>query len=69
VLTRPRRLDELTVRVESRTSLSAADAAAVGARVAERAKETTGASVTVDVVSPGSVERSAGKMRRIVDER
>ena len=69
VLTRPQRLDELTVRVESRTTLSYADAAAVGARIAERVKATTGASVTVDVVAPGSVERSAGKMRRIVDER
>jgi phenylacetate-CoA ligase len=69
VLTRPQRLDELTVRVESRTMLPAADATAIGARVAERAKDTTGASVTVDVVPPGSVERSAGKMRRIVDER
>jgi len=37
--------------------------------IAERAKATTGASVTVDVVVPGTVERSAGKMRRIVDER
>ena len=54
VLTRPQRLDELTVRVESRTTLSAADAAAVGARVADRVKDTTGASVAVDVVAPGS---------------
>jgi phenylacetate-CoA ligase len=69
VLSRPQRLDELTVRVESRTTLRASDAAAIGARVAERAKDTTGASVTVAVVAPGSVERSAGKMRRIVDER
>jgi phenylacetate-CoA ligase len=69
VLTRPGRLDELTIRVESRTSLSEPDAAAVAARLAERAKATTGATVAVDVLPPASVERSAGKMRRIVDER
>jgi phenylacetate-CoA ligase len=69
VLARPGRLDELTVRVESRTPLREEEAATVAARVAERAKATTGASVTVQVLAPGSVERSAGKMRRIVDDR
>jgi phenylacetate-CoA ligase len=69
VLTRPGRLDELTIRVESRTTLSHGDATAVAARVAERAKDVTGASVTFEVLAPGTVERSAGKMRRIVDER
>jgi phenylacetate-CoA ligase len=69
VLTRPGRLDELTIRVESRRSLSESDAATVAARVAGRAKATTGATVAVEVLPPGSVERSAGKMRRIVDER
>jgi phenylacetate-CoA ligase len=69
VLTRPNRLDELTIRVESRTSLSAEESAVVAGRVAERAKATTGASVTFEVLAPGAVERSAGKMKRIVDER
>jgi phenylacetate-CoA ligase len=69
VLTRPVHLDELTIRVESRTSITAADAAAVAARIAERAKATTGASVSFEVLPPGSVERSAGKMQRIVDQR
>src|SRR5437868_9132887 len=32
VLTRPSRLDELTIRVESRTSLSVSDAVAIGDR-------------------------------------
>ena len=68
VLTRPQRLDELTVRVEAGRR-SAAGTPPPSARVAERAKDTTGASVTVDVVAPAAVERSAGKMRRIVDER
>jgi phenylacetate-CoA ligase len=69
VLTRPGRLDELTIRVESRHDLSAPDAAAVAERVSERAKAVTGANVTFQILGPGSIERSVGKMRRIVDER
>jgi phenylacetate-CoA ligase len=69
VLTRPGRLDELTVRVESRTALDPESAAALADRVSRRAKAVTGASVAFEVLAPGSVERSAGKMRRIVDER
>jgi phenylacetate-CoA ligase len=69
VLTRPDRLDELTLRVESRTRLGDGDAASVAGRVAERVKATTGATVAVEVLAPGSVERSAGKMRRVVDLR
>jgi phenylacetate-CoA ligase len=69
VLTRPHRLDELTIRVESRTPLSPEDAASVAERVAKRAKATTGASVTFDVLPPWALERSVGKMRRILDER
>jgi phenylacetate-CoA ligase len=69
VLTRPGRLDELTIRVESRTALTPADAASIAHRIGERAKATTGASVAFEVLPPGSVERSAGKMQRIVDQR
>jgi phenylacetate-CoA ligase len=69
VLTRAGRLDELTIRVESRSSLPQYDAAALADRVAARAKDTTGATVAFEVVDPGGVERSAGKMRRIVDLR
>ena len=32
-------------------------------------KATIGVSVVVEVVEPESIERSVGKMRRIVDER
>jgi phenylacetate-CoA ligase len=69
VLTRPGRLDALTIRVESRTALTPADAASIAQRIGERTKATTGASVSFEVLPPGSVERSAGKMQRIVDQR
>jgi phenylacetate-CoA ligase len=69
VLTREGRLDDLTVRVERRPSVAAADADAAGAALAHRVKSTVGVTVRVDVVAPDSVERSMGKMKRIVDQR
>ncbi|MGE5830302.1 MAG: phenylacetate--CoA ligase PaaK [Micromonosporaceae bacterium] len=69
VLTRPERLDELEVRVESRTELTEADAARLATELSGRVKDSTGVTVVVTVVAPGSVERSVGKMRRIVDQR
>ncbi len=69
ILTRPARLDELEVRVESRSPLSDVDATALAASLAERAKQAIGVTVAVTVLAPDSVERSVGKMRRIVDER
>jgi phenylacetate-CoA ligase len=69
VLSRPGRLDELAVRVERRTDAGPDDALAAGHALETLVKNTIGVSVTVDVVEPDGVERSMGKMRRIVDER
>jgi len=69
VLTRPERLDELEVLVESRGGLSEQERIAVSADLAGRVKATIGVTVAVTVVPPNSVERSVGKMRRIVDNR
>ncbi len=69
VLSRSNRLDELTVRVERRPDATAVDAAAAGEQLRTLVKNTIGVSVGVDVLDPDGVERSMGKMRRIVDER
>ena len=69
VLTRPGRLDELTVRVERRSDAAPADATAAGERLAGLVKSIIGVTVAVEVVDPDGVERSVGKMRRIIDER
>ena len=37
--------------------------------VAARVKDRVGSTCRVDVVAPGSIERSVGKARRIVDQR
>ena len=70
VLTRPARLDELTVRVESREDLAGSEPARAAAdRLRERVKHTVGITVAVEVVPPGTLERSVGKLKRIVDRR
>jgi phenylacetate-CoA ligase len=69
VLTRPARLDELTVRVERRAGASTEEAAAAGRELQALVKSNIGVSIRVAVVEPDAVERSVGKMRRIVDER
>ena len=69
VLSRSSALDELTVRVERRADAPAADASAAGVALRGLIKSVIGVSVAVDVLEPDAVERSLGKMRRIVDER
>jgi phenylacetate-CoA ligase len=67
VLTRPGRMDELTVRVERRPG--AGDPAACAAALAGAVKATIGVTVAVEVVAPDTIERSVGKARRVVDRR
>ncbi len=69
VMTREGRMDQLTVHVERRTGTTALDAAEAGAQLSARVKNTIGVTVTTSVLEPDSVERSMGKMRRIVDHR
>jgi phenylacetate-CoA ligase len=69
VLTRVGTLDEMTVRVEHREGVPSDVAQATGERVRQLVKSTIGVSITVDVVAPDVIERSVGKMRRIVDQR
>ena len=69
VLTRSGTLDAMTVRVERREGVSTDVARATGERVRQLVKSTIGVSVDVNVVAPDVIERSVGKMRRIVDER
>ncbi|BAU81144.1 phenylacetate-CoA ligase [Streptomyces laurentii] len=68
-LTREDRLDALTVRVEARPEATP-DQRAEAARVITAAvKDGIGVSVRVEVVDPETLERSVGKIKRIVDLR
>jgi len=67
-VSRPKRLDELLVRVECR-SAPEAERGALGARTEMRIKTVLGVSAKVQIEAPGSIERSTGKAKRIVDKR
>jgi phenylacetate-CoA ligase len=70
VLSRPNRLDELTVRVEARPdAASAEDRARSEDALAGLIKETIGVAAAVDVLEPDLIERSAGKAQRVLDLR
>jgi phenylacetate-CoA ligase len=69
VISRPGALDELSVSVEALSVLSDDQAQASAASLAGRMKELIGVTASVKVSGPGSVERSLGKARRVVDER
>ena len=69
VLSRPHRLDELTVRVESRPGRTAQDRAALSVQLCALVKDNIGVTVACDVVEPGAVRRSEGKAQRVLDLR
>ncbi|NJP34442.1 phenylacetate--CoA ligase PaaK [Micromonospora thermarum] len=69
VLDRQGRMDTLTVRVERRADADRAAAERAGAALVGLVKNTIEVSVAVEVLDPDGVERSMGKMRRIVDQR
>jgi phenylacetate-CoA ligase len=68
-LTREGRMDQLAVHVERRPGCAESDAARAGEELTARVKNTIGVTVTASVLPPESIERSVGKMRRIVDHR
>jgi phenylacetate-CoA ligase len=61
--------DELTVHTEARAGISADQRAAAARALAAEVRESMGVRVRVSVSDPGTVERSTGKMRRVVDQR
>jgi phenylacetate-CoA ligase len=64
-------LDALTVRVEVKAGGATDGATAAGAQaaLAHAIKSYVGVSATVRIEAPGSIERSAGKARRVLDLR
>jgi phenylacetate-CoA ligase len=70
---RPHALDELDVLVEMRPELSgklsAEDIDGVAQRAQQLIKSYIGVSTTVRVLEPGTIERSQGKAKRVVDRR
>jgi phenylacetate-CoA ligase len=69
VIGRSGALDELSVMVESLGSLTTEECEQSKRTLAGRMKDLIGVTAFVKVVPPGSVERSIGKAKRVVDER
>jgi phenylacetate-CoA ligase len=66
---RRQRLDTLTVRVEARPDCGAERRTAAAGELAESVKSNVGVSVGVEVVDPDTLERSLGKLQRVIDQR
>jgi phenylacetate-CoA ligase len=66
---RPDRLDELEVVVETRALLPPDAAMALADRAVHLIKAHVGVTTTVRAVAPGTIERSQGKARRVIDKR
>ncbi|GGR89430.1 MULTISPECIES: phenylacetate--CoA ligase PaaK [Streptomyces] len=68
-LTREGRLDALTVRAEARPDAPPEVRQAAARSIVAAVKDGIGVSVRAEIVEPESLERSVGKIRRIVDLR
>ncbi|MGW3650698.1 phenylacetate--CoA ligase PaaK [Streptomyces sp. NPDC000878] len=68
-LTQESRLDLLTVRAEARPGATPEIRDAAARAIATAVKDGIGISAAVEIVAPESLERSVGKIRRVVDLR
>ncbi|MEM9708468.1 MAG: phenylacetate--CoA ligase PaaK [Pseudomonadota bacterium] len=69
-LSRSGRMDSMAVNVESAEGAASDDARAqIAAQLQKKIKDVVGVSCKVAVGTPGSVERSQGKARRVIDNR
>ncbi|CAH9417965.1 phenylacetate--CoA ligase PaaK [Streptomyces globisporus] len=68
-LTRDGRMDALTVLAEARADATTEEREKAARAIAAAVKDGVGVSVNVEVVDPETLERSVGKIRRIVDLR
>ena len=68
-VTRPDRLDELDVIVETREHLPPEATMVLADRGAHLIRAHVGSPVTVRAVAPGTIERSQGKAKRVIDKR
>jgi phenylacetate-CoA ligase len=68
-VSRPKNLDEVTVHVERTPMSGFADGEEAAGRLSHLIKSLIGISADVKVAAPGTIERSVGKAKRVVDRR
>ncbi len=69
VLTRDGRMDNMEIQVEALPDASYAARQSATAELIKSIKDTIGISATVSVVDLGTIERSVGKAKRVIDRR
>jgi len=69
LLTREGRRDELIVLAEASFGLDESGRSAAAASVVRAVNDTIGVTVSARVLDPGSLERSTGKLKRVIDKR
>jgi phenylacetate-CoA ligase len=68
-LTRVDRMDQMTVLVEARPDTPAGRYGQAASEITARVKGSIGITVAVQIVSPETLERSTGKLQRVIDRR
>jgi len=70
VVSRSGRLDELEVRIESRTTLDKTEQQQLANDLRQQIKDWVGVTAATTIVPPGAIERVVvGKARRVIDNR
>ena len=69
VLTRDGRMDNMEIQVEALPDASHPARQAATAELTKSVKDTIGISAAVTVLDPGTIERSVGKAKRVIDRR
>ena len=68
-ITRPQRMDQMTIHIERRPEATVEQAQEGGRQLLREIKTQIGSSAAIDIAEPGALERSSGKLRRIYDHR
>ena len=68
-ITRPNRMDQMTINIERREEVTVEAAEAGGQKLVHAIKTKIGSSAAIRIAEPGTLARSSGKMRRVYDMR
>ena len=68
-ITRPHRMDQMTIHIERREDATVEEAQEAGRTLQHEIKTKIGSSAAIDIAEPGTLERSSGKLRRVYDRR
>lgn len=68
-ISRPHRMDQMTIHIERREEASREEAVADGTALLKEIKTKIGSTAIIDIAEPGTLARSSGKIRRVYDHR